>query len=64
MRFKLLFYFCHKGILLTDCNVNANRILTLLIYDGINCNSSFTRLSVTDNKLSLTLADGNKSVNM
>ena len=59
---ELLHYLCDGGSLLTDGDVNADYILALLIDNGIDGKSGFTGLSVADDKLTLTAANGNKAV--
>ncbi len=50
------------GTFLTDGNVDADDILTLLVDDGIQCYSGFASLAVTDNQFPLTTANGNHGV--
>ncbi len=57
----------HGRSLLTDGNIDtvdglASLVETLLIDDGVDGNSSLTRLTVANDKLALTTADGNHRV--
>ena len=53
----------HGRKLLTNCDVDADEALPLLIDDRVNSNGSLSRLSVTDDQLALTAADWNEGVN-
>ena len=59
---KILCELNNRGVLLTDCNIDANNVLAFLIDNSINGNFGFTCLTVTDNKLTLTSSDRNHAV--
>ena len=52
----------YNGTLLTYCNVDTDNALTLLIDDSIKRDSGLTRLSVADDKFTLTSADRDHSI--
>ena len=49
-------------LLLTYSYVNADNVLALLVYDSIGSDNGLTRLSVTDDKLTLTSSDGDHGI--
>src|SRR3954469_22582468 len=52
----------NSRLLLADRNVDANYILTFLIYDRVDRHSRFARLAVADNKLALSATDGHHRI--
>ena len=62
MLFQVVDDLCHGGSLLTDSNVYANHVLTLLVDHGVNRNGCFARLSVADNQLTLSASYGEHGV--
>src|SRR3954465_9373483 len=52
----------NSRLLLADRNVDANYILTFLIYDRVDRHSRFARLAVAANKLPLSAADGHHRI--
>mgnify|MGYP002509257767 CR=1 FL=1 len=46
---------CNRRSLLSDCHINTFNALSLLIDDRINCDSSFSCLSVSDSTQPLTV---------
>ena len=53
----------YRGCLLTDGNVDADYVLTLLIYDCVNCNCCLTCLPITDYQFPLAATDGDHRIN-
>ena len=67
MLLQVLHQSSHSRSLLSDGYINtvdrfSCLVETLLIDDGVNSNSCFARLSVTDNQLTLSASDGNHRV--
>ena len=54
---------CHRGILLTDRNINTDDILAALVDDGVRRNSGFTCLTIANDQLALAAANRNHAVN-
>ena len=54
---------CYRRLFLANGNINAVYVLTLLVNDRIYSNRCLTRLTVTDDQLTLTLADRDHRVN-
>ena len=52
----------YRGLLLTDGDVNTDNALALLVNDGIRRDDGLTRLTVTDDQLTLTSADRDHGV--
>ena len=50
------------GLLLSDCNVNADNAFAALVDDRIGSDGGLSRLSVADDQLALAAADGNHGV--
>ncbi len=54
---------CYGRFLLTDGNIDTVNVLALLVDDRINGDCRLTRLTVTDDQLTLTFADRDHRVN-
>ena len=52
-----------SGCFLTNSHINASNVFAFLVDDGINSNSGFTSLTVTNNQLTLTTTNGYHGVN-
>ena len=52
----------NRGGLLTDSDVDTDHILAALVQDGVDGDSGLTRLTVTDDELTLATADGDHRV--
>src|SRR3989338_4883602 len=61
--FKTTDNLCYRRFFLTNRNVNTDYTVPFLVDDRIQSNGSFTGLTVTDDKFTLTTSDRNKSVN-
>src|SRR5258705_3912937 len=48
--------------LLPDRDVNANYVFALLVYYCVDCNRSFSSLSITDNQLALSAPNGHHRI--
>ena len=55
--FERIHQCCDGGTLLSDCDINTNDILALLVQDGVECNRRLSGLAVADDQLSLTASD-------
>ncbi|MMZ61807.1 hypothetical protein D1872_239760 [compost metagenome] len=62
MTTKRFNYVNNRRLLLSDRNVNTFYAVALLVDDGIDGDSGFTRLTVTDNKFPLATADWNHGI--
>ena len=57
MLLKCSYKLCDCRCFLSDCNIDTDNILALLVKDCIGCNTCFTGLAVTDYKLTLSASD-------
>src|SRR6266851_8042273 len=53
----------YRGCLLTDCDVDADYVLPLLIYDCVNCNCCLTCLPIADYQFPLAATDRDHRIN-
>ena len=60
---KILSELNHGSVLLTDSNIDTDNVLALLVDYRVNGDFGLTRLTVADDKLTLTSADGDHAVN-
>ena len=56
-------YLRHLGGLLPDCDIDANKVATLLVYDSIQGDNRLSCRAVADDQLSLSPPDGNDAIN-
>src|SRR5260221_14600011 len=53
---------CYRRVLLTDCYVDTEQILALLVDDCIDSNGRLAGLAVTNDQFALTAPDGDHAV--
>src|SRR5258706_6747078 len=60
--FQCLYDLGDRGTLLTDRDVNADHVAALLVDDGVERDGSLAGLTVTDDQLALSAADGDHGI--
>ena len=63
MLFQCMNQLGNRRGLLSDCYINTDNLLSLLVQNGIYCNRGFTGLTVSNNQLSLPTSDRKHGVN-
>ena len=63
MCLQCIYYLCHRRRFLSDRNIDADHIFSFLVQDRVHCNRRLSRLTVSDDQLSLSAADREHCIN-